>query len=416
MHPPGRFARSRADECGVSGFRRNPDTEKDNRVHLTRLGRRSRAPLRARLRLALLPDPAVLDPRLRADLRARRPPLAPQRLGAAVTVPATATGSRARGRRPQRHAAPSPRSPSASRRVTSTRRSTAHASRCSARAPRSRRYRRRSNARLSGRETPIRVSRPDPCPGAGRSLRPAIASIDARRPRRSAAVRASLAVGLAVSAYGVSFGALAVASGLEVWQACVLSLFMFSGGSQFALIGVLASGGVSAGPAAITAAALLGVRNGLYSMRMAPIIGGPWWRKLLAGQWTIDETTAVSTAQPTLRGQRVGFWVTGAIIYVGLEPHHAHRRPARRPRRRRADVRTGCCSGRRLPRLALAAPQVPPADRRRHRCSRGRGRPHPVAATRTPGAGRRGRRRRGRRHQLARAEAGHPVRASGSDA
>ncbi len=133
----------------------------------------------------------------------------------------------------------------------------------------------------------------------------------------SAAVKASLAVGLAVSMYGVSFGALAVASGLEVWQACVLSLLMFSGGSQFALIGVLASGGISAGPAAITAAALLGVRNGLYAMRMGPIIGSPWWRKALAAQWTIDETTAVSTAQPTLRGQRVGFWVTGAIIYVG---------------------------------------------------------------------------------------------------
>jgi predicted branched-subunit amino acid permease len=143
------------------------------------------------------------------------------------------------------------------------------------------------------------------------------AEITADRSATSAAVRASLAVGLAVSAYGVSFGALAVASGLEVWQACLLSLFMFSGGSQFALIGVLASGGAAAGPAAITAATLLGVRNALYSMRMAPIIGGPWWRKLLAGQWTIDETTAVSTAQPTLRGQRVGFWVTGAIIYVG---------------------------------------------------------------------------------------------------
>jgi predicted branched-subunit amino acid permease len=136
-------------------------------------------------------------------------------------------------------------------------------------------------------------------------------------PDSSAAVRASLAVGLAVAAYGVSFGALAVASGLDVWQTCVLSLFMFSGGSQFALIGVLASGGVAAGPAAITSAALLGVRNSLYSMRMAPIIGGPWSRKLLAAQWTIDESTAVSTAQPTLRGQRVGFWATGAIIYVG---------------------------------------------------------------------------------------------------
>jgi predicted branched-subunit amino acid permease len=92
---------------------------------------------------------------------------------------------------------------------------------------------------------------------------------------------------------------------------------MFSGGSQFALIGVLATGGVAAGPAAIASATLLGIRNGLYSMRMSPIIGGPWWRRVLAGHWTIDETTAVGTAQPTLRGQRAGFWVTGAVIYLG---------------------------------------------------------------------------------------------------
>nr|WP_284301976.1 AzlC family ABC transporter permease [Homoserinibacter gongjuensis] len=130
-------------------------------------------------------------------------------------------------------------------------------------------------------------------------------------------MRAALGVGLAVSAYGVSFGALAVASGLDIWQTCVLSLLMFSGGSQFALIGVLATGGVAAGPAAIASATLLGIRNGLYSMRMSPIIGGPWWRRVLAGHWTIDETTAVGTAQPTLRGQRVGFWVTGAVIYLG---------------------------------------------------------------------------------------------------
>lgn len=133
----------------------------------------------------------------------------------------------------------------------------------------------------------------------------------------AAAVRAGVGVGLAVAAYGVSFGALAVASGLDVWQACVLSLLMFSGGSQFALIGVLASGGAAAGPAAIASAALLGMRNSLYSMRMAPIIGGPWWRKAAAAQLTIDESTAVATAQPTLRGQRIGFWVTGGIIFVG---------------------------------------------------------------------------------------------------
>jgi predicted branched-subunit amino acid permease len=120
-----------------------------------------------------------------------------------------------------------------------------------------------------------------------------------------------------VSAYGVSFGALAVAAGLDVWQACALSLLMFTGGSQFALIGVLASGGVAAGPAAIASATLLGIRNGIYAMRMAPIIGGPWWKRVAAAHWTIDESTAVSTAQPTLRGQRIGFWATGAVIYVG---------------------------------------------------------------------------------------------------
>ncbi|QEO10231.1 AzlC family ABC transporter permease [Protaetiibacter larvae] len=131
------------------------------------------------------------------------------------------------------------------------------------------------------------------------------------------AIRAALGVGLAVSAYGVSFGALAVASGLDVWQACVLSLFMFSGGSQFALIGVLASGGVAAAPAAITSATLLGARNALYAMRLSPIVGGPWWKRLAAAHWTIDESTAVAVAQPSLRGQRVGFWATGAIIYLG---------------------------------------------------------------------------------------------------
>ena len=134
---------------------------------------------------------------------------------------------------------------------------------------------------------------------------------------RRAAWRASLAVALAVSAYGVSFGALAVASGLDIVQTCVLSLVMFSGGSQFALIGVLATGGTAAGPAAIVGATLLGLRNGLYAIRVSPIIGPGWAKRLLAAHLTIDESTAVSTAQPTLDSQRIGFWATGAMIYVG---------------------------------------------------------------------------------------------------
>lgn len=132
-----------------------------------------------------------------------------------------------------------------------------------------------------------------------------------------AAVRAGLAVGLSAASYGISYGALAVAAGLDVWQTCVMSLLMFTGGSQFALVGVLASGGAAAGPAAIASATILGIRNGIYGVRMAPIIGGSWWRRLTAAWVTIDESTAVATNQPTLRSQQIGFWVTAAATFVG---------------------------------------------------------------------------------------------------
>lgn len=129
--------------------------------------------------------------------------------------------------------------------------------------------------------------------------------------------RQGLAVALATSAYGISFGALSVASGLDIWQTCLLSLLMFTGGSQFAFVGVIGAGGVAAAPAAIASSALLGVRNAAYAMRMSPVIGRGFWRRAGAAQFTIDESTAVSLAQTTPRARTVGFWVTGVGIYVG---------------------------------------------------------------------------------------------------
>lgn len=132
------------------------------------------------------------------------------------------------------------------------------------------------------------------------------------------AFRAGLAVGIATAAYGISFGALAVAAGLDIWQTCFLSLFMFTGGSQFALVGIIASGGVAAGPSAVATAALLGTRNAIYGMRMAPVVGGgSWWRRLAAPWLTIDESTAVSLAQSTPQAKRIGFWATGVIVFIG---------------------------------------------------------------------------------------------------
>lgn len=129
--------------------------------------------------------------------------------------------------------------------------------------------------------------------------------------------REALGVVLATSAYGISFGALAVASGLDVWQTCVLSLLMFTGGSQFAFVGVFTAGGIAALPSAIASAALLGVRNVAYGMRMSPIVGGRPARRALAAHFTIDESTAVAISQNDPRLRQVGFWVTGVGIFVG---------------------------------------------------------------------------------------------------
>jgi len=120
---------------------------------------------------------------------------------------------------------------------------------------------------------------------------------------------------LATSAYGISFGALAVTSGLDVWQTCVLSLLMFTGGSQFAFVGVIGGGGLPG--AAIASAGLLGIRNVAYGLRMSPVIGDGFWRRAAASHFTIDESTAVALAQPDAAARRVGFWVTGIGIYLG---------------------------------------------------------------------------------------------------
>ena len=124
-------------------------------------------------------------------------------------------------------------------------------------------------------------------------------------------------VALAVSLYGISFGALAVALGFSVWQTMVLSLLMFSGASQFAFVGIIGTGGVAAAGAAIASAGLLGIRNGLYALRMSPLVGPGFWKRALAGHLTVDESTAVAISQTDQESARHGFWTTALVLYVG---------------------------------------------------------------------------------------------------
>jgi len=126
-------------------------------------------------------------------------------------------------------------------------------------------------------------------------------------------VRDAVALGAAVGAYGLSFGAAATTAGLSVVQACALSLLVFTGASQFALVGVLGAGG-GAVPAVVSGL-LLGARNTLYSVRLADLLRLPRARRPLAAHLTIDESTAMATAAPPGLAA-VGFWATGLAVFA----------------------------------------------------------------------------------------------------
>jgi len=128
-------------------------------------------------------------------------------------------------------------------------------------------------------------------------------------------VAVSLGVGAATGLYGISFGALSVAAGLDIMQTMALSLLMFSGGSQFAFIGVIATGaGVIP---AVLSAWLLGVRNGFYALRLNPVLSVQALLKPVAAQLTIDESNAVSLlGEPDREKERQGFWLTGISVFV----------------------------------------------------------------------------------------------------
>lgn len=136
------------------------------------------------------------------------------------------------------------------------------------------------------------------------------------RETRAVVLRASAGVGVATGAYGLSFGALGTASGLSVTQTCALSVLTFSGGSQFALIGVLGSGGSAASGAA--SALLLGARNMLYGVRLAPLLRLRGPARAVGAQLVIDESTAVALAHEDRgeRAGRLGFWATGLAVFV----------------------------------------------------------------------------------------------------
>ena len=126
----------------------------------------------------------------------------------------------------------------------------------------------------------------------------------------------SLSVSFTVGLYGTAFGAASIAAGFSILQTCLLSLLTFSGASQFAIVGVMGAGGSAI--SGIATASLLGIRNGLYGLRMAPLLKVRGVKRVIAAQVTIDESTGVALGQEVRspEAMRQGFWLTGFGVFI----------------------------------------------------------------------------------------------------
>jgi 4-azaleucine resistance transporter AzlC len=133
-------------------------------------------------------------------------------------------------------------------------------------------------------------------------------------PERGAILRAAIGIGFYAMAFGASFGAISVGSGLSLPQTMVLSLVMFTGASQFAFVGVAATSGSPL--AAVPAALLLGVRNAFYGVPVSEILHPRGLARVWTAHFVIDETTAMAISQATARARRFAFWATGLILFA----------------------------------------------------------------------------------------------------
>jgi 4-azaleucine resistance transporter AzlC len=131
---------------------------------------------------------------------------------------------------------------------------------------------------------------------------------------RPSYVRDGIVLGAAVGLFGVTFGVLAVTAGLSVAQTSAMSVLVFTGASQFAAVGVIASGGTPL--SALAPALLLAARNGVYGLALHPHLKGSLARRVVAAQFVIDESTAMALGQRTPVDRDRAFWVTGLSVFA----------------------------------------------------------------------------------------------------
>jgi 4-azaleucine resistance transporter AzlC len=132
-------------------------------------------------------------------------------------------------------------------------------------------------------------------------------------PWRTQLTRDVAAISVAAGFVGLSFGAIAVVSGLPAWAVVAMSLIVFAGGSQFLAVALLAGGNPVA---AIVGGLLLNARHLPFGFAVADALGDSRWRRLVGAYLMVDESVAFALAQPDPGRRRFAYWLTGVTLFV----------------------------------------------------------------------------------------------------
>jgi 4-azaleucine resistance transporter AzlC len=124
----------------------------------------------------------------------------------------------------------------------------------------------------------------------------------------------ALGIAVASAIYGFSLGALAVTAGLSVGQACAMSLLVFTGATQLAVVSVIDAGGAIG--TALANGIMLSLRHIAYGAAMSRVFPRSVGSRLLLSQIIIDESTAMASAQSNRRDAQFAFTVTGVSLFV----------------------------------------------------------------------------------------------------
>jgi 4-azaleucine resistance transporter AzlC len=120
---------------------------------------------------------------------------------------------------------------------------------------------------------------------------------------------------LAVWVIGLSYGAIAVASGFPVWFPAAQSALVLAGASEFLFIGIVAAGGNPI--AAALAGLLVNARHLPYGLALPDVIGqGRGWRRLLGSHVMNDESVVFALAQDDLPRKRAAYWACGLGVLI----------------------------------------------------------------------------------------------------